>query len=319
MEDHILKKNSRYLFLGAFLIIALLAFLVVKSFIASLLTSIVLAYLFYPLYKKLAKSVKYKSVAAMIMVIFSIIIILAPTFFVINSLVKETLPIYNYVRSNELNLGPEISSALNKVFQFLLNEASEIALTIPTFLVHAFVTMFLFYYFLKDGEKLAKQIKELIPMDKTHRENLFTEFKNVTHAIVYGLILTGIIEGAIGVLGFYIFDVPSPLLWGLIMVILTILPGIGTSFIWAPAGLIKIIQGDLFNGIGLLIYGFLFISGTEAVLKPRFIGKKSNIHPALIVLGVFGGIQLLGFIGLFFGPLILVIFITLLKSILDKH
>ena len=319
MEDHILKKNSKYLFLGAFLIIALLAFLVVKSFIASLLTSIVLAYLFYPLYKKLAKSVKYKSVAAMIMVIFSIIIILAPTFFVINSLVKETLPIYNYVRSNELNLGPEISSALNKVFQFLLNEASEIALTIPTFLVHAFVTMFLFYYFLKDGEKLAKQIKELIPMDKTHRENLFTEFKNVTHAIVYGLILTGIIEGAIGVLGFYIFDVPSPLLWGLIMVILTILPGIGTSFIWAPAGLIKIIQGDLFNGIGLLIYGFLFISGTEAVLKPRFIGKKSNIHPALIVLGVFGGIQLLGFIGLFFGPLILVIFITLLKSILDKH
>src|SRR3989344_551915 len=319
MEDHLLKKNSKYLFLGAFLIIALLAFLVVKLFIASLLTSIVLAYLFYPLYKKLAKSVKYKSVAAMIMVIFSIIIILAPTFFVINSLVKEALPIYNYVRSNELNLGPEISSALNKVFQFLLNEASEIALTIPAFLVHAFVTMFLFYYFLKDGEELAKQIKELIPMDKTHRENLFTEFKNVTHAIVYGLILTGIIEGAIGVLGFYIFDVPSPLLWGLIMVILTILPGIGTSFIWAPAGLIKIIQGDLFNGIGLLIYGFLFISGTEAVLKPRFIGKKSNIHPALIVLGVFGGIQLLGFIGLFFGPLILVIFITLLKSILDKH
>ena len=81
---------------------------------------------------------------------------------------------------------------------------------------------------------------------------------------------------------------------------------------------ILILVGDLFNGIGILIYGLILISGVEAILKPKFIGKKSNIHPALIVIGVFGGIQFLGFIGIFFGPLILITFITLLKSILKE-
>jgi predicted PurR-regulated permease PerM len=318
MKDQVFKKYSKYLFLGLFLILIMLAFLVVKSFITSILTSIVLSYLFYPIYKKLNELIKNKSISSLVMVILLLMIIVIPTFFLINSLLNESLLLYNYVKALELSLSPEILNALNKVIQYFVTEASSSVLEIPKFLVHAFVTMFLFYYFLRDGERLVKDIKSLIPMTEKHKEHVVNEFKNVTHAIVYGLILTGIIEGLAGALGFYIFDVKSPLFWGFIMMILTILPGIGTSFVWAPAAIIKIIQGDLFNGICLFIYGFIFISGMEAILKPKFIGRKSNIHPALIVIGVFGGIQLLGFIGLFFGPLVLVIFITFLKSILNR-
>ena len=185
--------------------------------------------------------------------------------------------------------------------------------------MHAFVTLFLFFYFLRDGERLVQDIKSLIPLNERQKEHVVNEFKNVTYAIVYGLILVGLIIGGLATLGFYIFKISNPILWGLITILVSVLPGIGNWIVWFPAGVIKIIQGDLFNGIGLLIYGFIFISGVEAILKPRFIGKKSKIHPALIVLGVFGGIQLLGFIGLFFGPLILVIFITFLKSILSER
>ena len=226
--------------------------------------------------------------------------------------------IYNYIKSIQLNLDPSILNALNKVTQYLVNQASSLVVTIPKFLLHAFVTLFLFYYFLRDGEKLVQEIKYLIPMTEKHKEHVIAEFKNVTNAMVYGLIFVGLIEGVIGALGFYVFDITSPLFWGLIIMILTILPGVGTSLIWAPAGIIKIIQGDLFNGIGLLIYGALLISGLETVLKTKLIGDKSKLHPALIVIGVFGGIQLLGFIGLFFGPLILIMFITFLKSILTE-
>jgi predicted PurR-regulated permease PerM len=312
------QKYPKYFFLGIFLIITLLAFFIVKSFITSILTSIVLSYLLYPWYKKLNVYIKNKSICALILVIFLIIIIFIPTFFVINSLIKEAFPLYNYVHSNELKLTPEISNALNKIVQYLMNEVSDLAFTIPKFILHAFVTMFLSFYLLRDGEILIQQIKKIIPLTEKHKEHVINEFKKVTHAIVYGLILTGLIEGISGAFGFYIFKIPSPLLWGLIMMILTVLPGIGTSLIWAPAGIIKIFQGDMFNGIGILIYGFIFISGIEAILKPKFIGKKSGIHPTLIVLGVFGGIQLLGFIGVFFGPLILVTFITFLKSILSE-
>ena len=319
MKNNTFKKYSKYLFIGIFLIITLLAFLVVKSFVTSILTSIVLAYLFYPWYRKLTNLIKNRSIAALIMVIFLIIIIIIPTFFIINSLVKESLPLYTYIRSNQLNLTPEIQNALNKIVQYILNEASNLAFTIPKFLLHAFVTLFLFFYFLRDGERLVQDIKSLIPLNERQKEHVVNEFKNVTYAIVYGLILVGLIIGGLATLGFYIFKISNPILWGLITILVSVLPGIGNWIVWFPAGVIKIIQGDLFNGIGLLIYGFIFISGVEAILKPRFIGKKSKIHPALIVLGVFGGIQLLGFIGLFFGPLILVIFITFLKSILSER
>jgi len=316
MKDHPLKKYSKYLFLGVFLIITILAFLIVKSFVTSLLTSIVLSYLIYPIYKRLNKYVKNNSISALIMVILLIIILVIPTFFIINSIFKESLLIYNYIKSFELSLDPSISNALNKATQYIVTEASNLVISIPKFILHAFITMFLFYYFLRDGETLIQNIKHLIPMTEKHKEHVINEFKNVTNAMVYGLILVGLIEGVISAFGFYFFNVSSPLFWGIIITILTILPGIGTSLIWAPAGIIKLLQGELFNGIGLLIYGLILISGLETILRAKFIEDKSKIHPALIVLGVFGGVKILGFIGLFFGPLILIIFITFLKSIL---
>jgi len=300
------------------LIIAVLTFLIVKSFISSFLTSIVLAYLLFPLYNKLNKYIKNKSISAAIMLILLILIIIIPTFFFINALVKESLLIYNYVKSGELNLDSSIYNALNKIFQYFLNEFSLIVINIPKFLVNVFITLFLFYYFLKDGDKLVEQIKSLIPMDNDHKLKVVNEFKNVTHSIVYGLILTAVIIGIISGIGFYFFKVSSPLFWAIIVIILTVLPGVGTFLVWAPIGILKIIQNDLFNGIGILIFGLIFISGLETILKPRLIGNKSNIHPALVVIGVFGGIKLLGFVGLFFGPLILVTFITFLKSMLNK-
>jgi predicted PurR-regulated permease PerM len=318
MENN-LKKYSKYLFIGVFLIIAILTFLILKPFISAFLTSIVFSYLFYPVYKKLNNHIKNNSISAAIMVVLLILIIIIPTFFFINLLLKESLLIYNYVKSEDLNLNPYFYNALNKIFQYFLNEFSDLIINIPKFLINSFITIFLFYYFLKDGDKLIEQIKSLIPMDNKHKEGVVREFKNVTHSIVYGLILTGIITGLFSALGFYIFKISSPLFWAIVVMILTILPGIGTWLVWVPIGILKIMQEDLFNGVGVLIFSLIFISGVELMLKPKLIGEKSNLHPALIVIGVFGGIKILGFIGIFFGPLILVTFITFLKSVLNKR
>ncbi|MEK6835853.1 MAG: AI-2E family transporter [Nanoarchaeota archaeon] len=318
MKDQVLKKYAKYLFIAAFIIIAVLAFLVVKNFLTGILSSLVLAYLFHPWYKKLNSVIKKDYISAFIITILLIIIIIIPTFFVVNSLVKESLLLYNNFRSGEINLPGYVLDAVDKVFRFIISESSNLIIAIPKFLINAFITLFLFFYFLKDGEKIVKDIKGLIPLTEAHKNTVVSEFKNVTHAIVYGLILTGIIIGITSTIGFLIFKVSSPILWGLLVLIVSILPGIGNTLIWGPIGVIKIINNDSFNGIGLLVYGALFISGLETIIKPKLIGYKSKIHPVFVVLGVFGGISLLGFIGAFFGPLILIVFITLLKSILIK-
>ena len=316
MKDHVLKKYSKYLFLAAFLIIAVLAFLVVKSYVNAILSSIVLAYLFYPWYKKLNSIVKRDYLAAFLMTILLIILIIAPSFFVANSMIKESITLYNEIKTSQLNLPNYILTGIDKIFQYIIGESSTLLKALPKFFINVFITLFLFFYLLKDGTKIIKEIKSLIPLSEKHKNDVVNEFKNVTDAIVYGLILTGIIIAIVAVIGFYIFKVSSPVLWGLAILVISILPGIGNTFIWVPIGIIKILNNDITNGVGILIYGALFISGLETLIRVKIIGYKTKIHPAFIVLGVFGGISLLGFIGLFFGPLILVIFITLLKSIL---
>ena len=310
-----MKISSKYISIAVFIIITILSFLVIKPFITAILTSIVLAYLFNPIYKILNKKIN-SSLSALIIILVTILLIIVPSFFIAQSLVKESISFYNLVRSSDIN--PVVNDVLDKVVKFISDQAQSLITSIPSFLISVIVTLFLFYYFLKDGDKIVKAVKDLMPLERKHKEIVLSEFKKVTSAVVYGLILIGLVVGILTAFGFFIFKIPNPIIWGLIAVVVSILPGLGNGLIWIPAAVIEIVQGDYFNGIGLFIYGLIFISGFEMMLKPKLISYKSDLHPALIVLGVFGGLALLGFTGLFFGPLILVIFITFLKHIIDE-
>ncbi len=309
-------KNVRlkYLFFAIFIIFTILFFMVVKPFIPAILTSVVLAYLFYPFYIKISKKMN-KSLAAIIILILVLLIFIIPSFFAFEALFKESLDLYNNIKSSEFS--PIFTNVLNRLIIFVNSESQSLIKSIPRFFVNSFITLFLFYYLLKDGEEIVKKVKEIIPLEKKHRDLVVNDFKRVTSAVVYGLILVGLIAAALGVIGFFIFKVPNPILWGFILFIVSMLPGVGNAVIWVPASILKIINHDYFNGIGLFLYGLIFISGVEMLIKPKLISYKSDIHPAIIVLGIFGGISFLGFIGLFFGPLILVTFITFLKHILE--
>ncbi len=308
-------KSSKYLFFGVFILLTILAFLVIRPFITAILTSIVLAYLFYPLYKILSKKIN-NTLAAILVLLIALLVIIIPTFFILESLVKESISLYNYAKTTDF--GPFINNILDNFFKYVISESQGFIRSIPGFLLNTFVTFFLLYYFLKEGSRIIDNVKKLMPISKNHKDIVIKEFKRVTSAVVYGLILIGLVVGIFASLGFYIFKVPNPILWGMITIVVSVLPGIGASVVWVPASVIKLIQGDYFNGIGLFLYGFIFISGLEVLFKPRLISYKSDIHPAIIVLGVFGGLALLGFTGLFFGPLILVTFITFLRHLLDE-
>ncbi len=310
------KLNSKYLFIAVLFLIAILAFLVVKPFINAILSSIVLAYLFRPFYKILNKKI-HSSISSLIIVLISVLIFVVPIIFISQTLYKESLQLYNSLLSTDIN--PIFTEILDKIIAYISQESQSLIRSIPRFLINAFITLFLFYYFLKDGEKIVNSVKNLIPMENKHKDIVVREFKRVTSAVVYGLFLIGLLAGVLSTIGFIIFKVPHPFIWGLLTMVVSILPGVGNAVIWLPASLIKILNNDYFNGIGLIIYGLIFISGFEILFKTKLISYKSELHPALIVLGVFGGLALLGFTGLFFGPLILVIFITFLKHTLDKH
>lgn len=180
-----------------------------------------------------------------------------------------------------------------------------------------FVLLFVMYYGFKDGRRFVQFIYESMPLRETYKDRLFRETQEVIDAVFVGNILVSVVQGTLGGLGFWAFGIPNPVFWGFVMTILAILPIIGTPVVWLPAGIILIATGDTFAGVGILIYGLLIVSTVDNFLKPKIIGGRSQVHPAIILLGVVGGLWVFGAIGFLLGPLILAIFgvlIGLFKS-----
>jgi len=306
------KKHSSYFFLVLFLIIAIISFFVIKELIFAILYSTVLAFFFYPLYKRINSFLKVNWISAVIVILLIIFIVTILLVFVSNQLVKESLEVYSSVRNLDIELAPFIKEGLQNIMISLNKIATDFLFSLPARLLSIFVSLFLLFYFLIDGENLLKNFKKILPLDEQRKNEYLNEFKNVSYSVIYGSVLTGIIIGALSGIGFYIFKVGSPVLLSFIVMILVILPIVGSALVWLPAAIMKMVNGDNVNGIGLIIYNVI-LSIFGMMLTYKLVSKKSKMHPALTLLGVIGGLKFFGFIGIIFGPFVLALFITMLK------
>jgi len=312
------KEYSRYFFIIFFLILLVLAFLLLKPFITPLLLSIILAYAFYPLYNKLNLIIKNKSLCSLLMVIFILIIITVPLSIIIKSLISEGASFYNYASGLTHNLSPQMKEITQKAISTFTSEITPSLNSLKNFISTALIFLFSLFYFFKDGEKIIKLMTKKIPLKKSQKAQFSNEFKQVTAAVIYGFFFVGLIQGILGAFGFYLFGISSPILWGMIIMILSILPVVGPPFVWIPAAIIKFLNHEYFIGILLALFGVLVLGSIDTFLKPKLIGKRAKIHPLIIVIGVFGGLKILGITGIIFGPLILVILMTVINFILKE-
>jgi len=311
MEDFF-ENNKSYFVLLLGILVILLGIFIVKDYFTALIGSAFLAYLFYPVYKKLREKTNSEVLSASIIILIIVVLSFVPLLFIIQSLFNDVLSIYNQISNNVIE-NSFLQNIMVNSLSYAKSALTSFIVSLPNKLIHLFVLLFGLYYFLIDGEIIIKKIKEFLPLSKKRKELIFDEFQNVIYAVVYGLILTAILEGIAAVIGFYIFGVNSAVFWGLLIFISGIIPFFGSSMIWVPLGLWKILNFDYFNGIGILIYGFVVISGIEIILKPKVISGKAKMHPLVTLLGAFGGLSVFGFFGIILGPLILNMGITLIK------
>lgn len=328
-----LKEKSKYFFVTCFIGMIVLAFLIVKPFIVAVLASMILTYVFYPVYRWLNKRIKNKNLCSSLISLLVIVIIIVPILFAANAVINESVSLYHQVKNLEIAeisdifsryLGENIDlnfyfrEIVNKISIAIMTTTSDFLLSIPQKLIAAFVVFFIMFYLFKDGDKLVDRIKKELPLKENYKESISKKFNNMIYATVYGLIMTAIIQGSVGAIGLWVFKVPSPILLGLVMIILATLPFVGAWMIWFPAAILKILAGDSFNGIGLLLYGFFIVSTIDNIVRPKLIGKRANIHPVLILLGVMGGIEMFGLTGIIIGPLILSIVMVFLDIYLSE-
>jgi len=351
----IVQRNDfyKYFFVIIFIFLAFLSFLVLRPFVNTILAGLVIAYIFYLPYTWLYKIIKNKTLCALLMSVILIIILIVPIMLVVKLSTDEAQYIYlrtkqqilsgdvlnidcpdgiqttyckNALKIKKYLTAPDVQyylkDTLARTTTYVINQMSEFIISLPAIILKIFIIFFIVFYLLKDGPELTQKLKKLIPMTEVHQGHIYKKMKDTAFAVIYGAIIIAIIQGVLGGIGFWIVGIKGAWFWGVIMILCALVPFFGTALIWFPASLLLILEGAaegnailIWKGIGLMLYGGIFVGSIDNVIKPKIIGSKAGMHPVLVLLGVLGGMYLFGFAGFLIGPMVL----AASKSFLDLY
>jgi predicted PurR-regulated permease PerM len=305
------------------LVIALfvLAGVIIRSMIYSLVLAVLLAYILYPVYRWILKIVRYPNLAAMIVCLLLLLIVLAPLIFIFSALINQIINVYlgmqkiNFqeffatnipLNSDLVNMiGSYLNNSLPKIIGLFIGKLSDFVMSIPVLLIQAFVVFFVFFFCLRDGERALLYLKSMSPFSKEVEDKFFRKFKDITNSVLLGQVVVGVVQGLTAGIGYFIFGVHNALFLTLLTILVATIPIIGAWLVWVPVDFYLFTMGDKGAGIGLLIYGLFIVSWIDNIVRPLIVSKRTDINSAIVVVGMLGGLFEFGIVGMIIGPLIL--------------
>lgn len=329
-------QKSELYFLSALLAIMLvLVFFIFEPFLYALLLAVIFATVFAPVHKKMLSLTRdNKGLSALLSTAFVLIVIVAPITFLSIQIFQEATQLYTslvdngglvgltdvvkesvrgfgipFISVDSIDLGQYMKQGLN----FIIQNLGTIFSNIARIMVSLFILLIALYYFFKEGSKLRKSAIALSPLQDIYDETIFKKLEIAINSVVRGSIAVGLVQGMLTAIGFTIFGVPSPVLWGSMAAISALIPGFGTSLVIFPAILFLFFTGATSAALGLLIWGLVAVGLVDNVLGPKLVGRGARLHHFLVLLSVLGGISLFGPIGFLFGPLALALLFALLE------
>jgi predicted PurR-regulated permease PerM len=207
------------------------------------------------------------------------------------------------------NAGQKLSDIAGNAFAGLTGVISNIA----GFVVSLILVIFTLYYFLKDGHKFREFVEKIFPLQRSHETLLMQKLESAVKGVVQGSFTVAMLQGTASTVGFFIFGVPQPLLWGVFTVLAALVPTVGTLLSLVPAIAYLFLSGHTGSGIGMTIWAVISIQAIDNFVSPRLIGHKTNLHPLVTLLSILGGLGLFGYMGFLLGPIIMAVFISLLE------
>ncbi|HEX8148289.1 MAG TPA: AI-2E family transporter [Pyrinomonadaceae bacterium] len=180
------------------------------------------------------------------------------------------------------------------------------------FVVEVFFVIFTMYYLFRDGERLRAAAYDMMPLSGPQAREILDRTGEVIGASVYGVLIIAIIQGVLGGLAFWVLGLPSPLLWGVVMIFLSMIPMLGAFIVWVPAAIYLALTGHWVKAVVLAVWGGLVIGSVDNFLRPKLVGERTRLHELLVFFSVLGGLQVFGVLGIVLGPVIVAITIALL-------
>ena len=314
---------------------------ILLPFYGTILWGAIIALLFAPVYRWLLPRLNQRhNPAALITLLLVLLIVILPFALVTAALARETAQIYERLKSGELNpaqylhgvfdalplwmtalldrfglidfdtVQQRLAAALAKGSQFIAAQALSVGQNTFEFVVSVFITLYLAFFLIRDGDGVARAVRRAIPLAPEHKLALIEKFTTVIRATVKGNLLVAAIQGALGGIAFWFLGVSGALLWGVLMAFLSLLPAIGAGLVWLPVALFFLLTGALWQGIALIAYGVLVIGLVDNLLRPMLVGKDTRMPDYVVMITTLGGMAVFGINGFVLGPVIAAMFIA---------
>ena len=314
---------------------------VIWPFYGAVFWGVILAILFMPLNRRLLRRMRQRrAIAAIITVAIILLIVIVPFILIGALLIQEGLSVYERVQSGELNLAAyfqrvfatlpswasdpldrfgltslggmwgKMSASLMKGSQLLAAKAIDIGQNTFDFVINLFIVIYLLFFFLRDGDYLAKRIRSGIPLHREQQRELFDKFTGVIRATIKGNLVVAIVQGTLGGLIFWFLGIHAAVLWGVVMALFSLLPAVGTAIVWVPVAIYFLISGAIWKGVLLTAYGVLVIGLVDNILRPILVGKDTKMPDYIVLISTLGGIAIFGLNGFVIGPVIAAMFMA---------
>ncbi len=327
--------NERLRQILILLFIFLIAVLLISQltiFIPGLLGGITLYILSRSLYFQLIYKRKWKKGWTALLFILCYLVIIAIPVYVSVALVS---PKISAIAENQDQIIKSIQSVSKKIHEktgvtvlsgeSAKNIAQKISTYIPvvinstmTLLTNLIIMFFLFYYLLVHGREMEKYLSKVIPLKHENVNLLAGETKMMIRANALGIPIICIVQGAFAALGYWIFGVEDWGLWGFVTGVFAFFPLVGTMIIWVPLVAYLFIHGSNWPAIGLTIYSIVVTGNVDYIARLKLMKYMGDVHPIITVLGVIVGLNLFGFMGLIFGPLLISYFLIMVKIYINE-
>ncbi|HET7451454.1 MAG TPA: AI-2E family transporter [Thermoanaerobaculia bacterium] len=319
---------------------ALLAYLlwrVFAPFIEPIAWAAVLAILLMPAYRRLhGRLARRPNVAAFVATVLTILLVVVPGVLLAIALFRQGSRLYalaaDWIRAHQLRSAADLfripaleraaarisgwfpvtsadlqawlESGLKNVATRAAGMASGLAFGLLGMVVSFLIMIFTLFFFFRDGDALWAHFLAALPTDPAKTRQLVHRIDSILHAILLGTLLTALLQGVLGAIGFALFGLPSPVVFGAIMACLSLLPVGGTGLVWVPAGIVLLAGGAVGRGLGLLVWGTVIVGLADNWFKPMIISGHSEMNTLPVFFGVMGGLAAFGFLGLFVGPIV---------------
>lgn len=338
-----------------FVLAIILLFKIVEPLISIFLSSIIITYVCYPLYRRIKRKVPSQFFSIMLTLLIIALILLLPFSYLAFKITQQTFEFYDSLSGNIAKgavLGFKCKRAdtdacivINNIEKFSATSLSQLGfdkylqkglarlveittdylIKIPQAILGTGLALFIAYFLFRDGESIVKKMVHWLPFRRNTVDKLLNQFKKITHTIVFAQLFVALSQGIVGMIGFYTFGVPLPIFWGMVMAFFALVPTVGTAMVWVPASLFLALSGyltqDYFvigKGIGLFLFGIFIISTIDNILRVTLIHSKADVHPLVVIAGIIGGVNLFGVIGLFLGPILLSMLITYFETFKER-